>query len=258
MRFNLKIGIKNNLVKALLPINYQYELSAWIYKVIESGNDKYSEWLHENGFQNNNKQYRLFSFSNLKIPRSKIIEDCLLIQSEFIELEISFLPEKSTEEFVKGLFRKREFTLGNRDHKIDFIVCDVRILPEPIFQQEMIYKSISPICVSKRREEKGSFYPEPADSCTEEAILTNLLSKYEAFYGVPAKIDLLKCSFSPISPAKRKLITIKVGTPHQTRIPGYFYDFILNAPPELQRIAYHCGIGHKNSSGFGAITTKNE
>lgn len=256
MRFNLKIGFKYSAQKHFLPINYQYELSAWIYKVIESGDNEYSAWLHENGFRNNNKQYRLFSFSNLKIPSLKIKEDSLLIDCDYVELEISFLPEKSTEEFVKGLFRKREFVLGNRKYKTEFIVEDIQIMPEPIFQEEMSYKSISPICVSRRREEKGSFYPEPTDTCMAESILTNLISKYEAFYGIPLQLDFAKCDFNLTSIAKRKLITIKADTPYQSRVPAYMYEFCLKVPVELQQIAYHCGVGHKNSVGFGAIALK--
>lgn len=256
MRFNLKIGFKNPSETHILPINYQYELSAWIYKVIETGNEKYSAWLHENGFQNDNKQYRLFSFSHLKISNLKRIEDFILIQSQSMELEISFLPEKSTEEFVKGLFRNREFILGNRIYKTALIVDDIQIMEEPVFEEEMHYRSISPVCVSLPRDGKGSYYPAPNEECTEEAILTSLFSKYEAFSGEPVEQNMTFCKFQPTSSGKRKLITIKADTPRQTRIPGYLYEFTLHAPIELQRIAYHCGIGHKNSMGFGAIALK--
>ncbi len=33
-----------------LPINYQYALSSWIYKVIASADEQYSAFLHEKGF----------------------------------------------------------------------------------------------------------------------------------------------------------------------------------------------------------------
>jgi CRISPR-associated endoribonuclease Cas6 len=34
-----------------IPINYQYELSSWIYKVIERADAQYSDFLHNKGFE---------------------------------------------------------------------------------------------------------------------------------------------------------------------------------------------------------------
>ncbi len=50
MRFKLHIEVIPSLYGNKLPINYQYELSAWIYKVIALGDESYARWLHENGF----------------------------------------------------------------------------------------------------------------------------------------------------------------------------------------------------------------
>ncbi len=55
MRFKLTIAITDK-VQNILPINYQYELSGWIYKVIHQGDAMFSEWLHNNGYMNEKKQ----------------------------------------------------------------------------------------------------------------------------------------------------------------------------------------------------------
>ena len=49
------------------------------------------------------------------------------------------------------------------------------------------------------------------------------------------------------------LITIKAGTPQQTRIRGYRYRFRLTAPEELMHIASEGGIGEECSQGFGYV-----
>lgn len=46
MRFKLHLELLNSK-ENILPLNYQYELSAWVYKVLNHGNPEFSGWLHE-------------------------------------------------------------------------------------------------------------------------------------------------------------------------------------------------------------------
>ena len=43
--FNLNLSLTDRN-RNVLPINYQYELSAWIYRVIHQSNPVFAEWLH--------------------------------------------------------------------------------------------------------------------------------------------------------------------------------------------------------------------
>ncbi len=53
----------------MLPLNYQYPLSAWIYKVLARGDRGFAEFLHEQGYKmENQKTFKLFTFSNLRFP----------------------------------------------------------------------------------------------------------------------------------------------------------------------------------------------
>lgn len=46
MRFKLDIVVPIN---SIIPINYQYELSSWIYHVINCDKE-FADWLHNKGF----------------------------------------------------------------------------------------------------------------------------------------------------------------------------------------------------------------
>ena len=46
MRFKLAIKFEGK-IPVILPVNYQYPLSAWIYKTIHNGNNEFAAWLHE-------------------------------------------------------------------------------------------------------------------------------------------------------------------------------------------------------------------
>ncbi|MDO9635171.1 MAG: CRISPR-associated endoribonuclease Cas6, partial [Paludibacter sp.] len=68
MRFLLKLVVDKSVFGNTLPLNYQYELSSFVYSTIERSDAKYSEWLHSNWNMLDKKSFRLFSFSNLTIP----------------------------------------------------------------------------------------------------------------------------------------------------------------------------------------------
>jgi len=63
MRFELNLLVNKSERGTLLPINYQYELSAWIYKVLNDGDPVFSEWLYFKGYKSKDKPLILFTFS---------------------------------------------------------------------------------------------------------------------------------------------------------------------------------------------------
>lgn len=63
MRFYIRLDRISR--ERFLPINYQYELSAAIYKVIDRADSGFSDFLHRQGYLAFGKQFRLFTFSRL-------------------------------------------------------------------------------------------------------------------------------------------------------------------------------------------------
>lgn len=80
MRFKLTL----HLFKpgAILPINYHYPVSAWIYSRICSADIAFAEWLHENGYSLDSKHFKLFTFSELYLPKFERDGDRLKILTE--------------------------------------------------------------------------------------------------------------------------------------------------------------------------------
>ncbi|MCH8568718.1 MAG: hypothetical protein LAT67_10660 [Balneolales bacterium] len=46
----IKLTITPEGAGNILPINYQYEISAWIYRMIHDGNAEFAAWLHNKGY----------------------------------------------------------------------------------------------------------------------------------------------------------------------------------------------------------------
>ncbi len=254
MRFIITLEKQQNQTD-VLPINYQYELSSWIYNTIAGGDAVYSEWLHSNGFNDGHKRFKLFTFSHLNIPEKRIFDDRLQVLSDRIDFRISFLPRKSTEEFIKGVFSKQEFSLGDYKSNVMFRVGRIEKIPDIVFSDEMEFETLSPVVVSVKRENGSAHFTEPEDENMALYLGNNLLQKYKAFRGSDFK-GLSDIRFELIGKARKKGITIKTGTRAQTRVIGYLYRFRFRCPVELMDIGYHAGFGEKNSMGFGCVEVR--
>lgn len=66
--------------KCRIPINYQYPMSAAIYRFLSRGSKEYADWLHSKGYiDTDGKPHKLFVFSKLFIKTKPIIEEDLLL-----------------------------------------------------------------------------------------------------------------------------------------------------------------------------------
>lgn len=248
--FKAKIG-------SILPINYTYALSSFVYKTLQKANEEYSEWLHNKGYQLGNKQFKLFTFSELKLPKYQRYEDRFILQGDTLSLIVSFYADEAMKNFVTGLFRHQTFFIRDKKSRVDFKVEFVEIQTKPIFKNKMRFRALSPICISQHVEgRKHASYLSPTDDNYDNLFFNNLINKYQAAKPDATPFDKSDCSFKLLSSRpKSRLIHIKDFSKEATKIRGYFYDFELSAPSELMAFGYAAGFGEKNSSGFGCVKT---
>jgi len=252
MRFKISINFDFNAFGNKLPANYQYELSAWIYHTLAKGDKEYTEWLHQNGYTNDKKQFRMFTFSHLQIPKLRMEGDRMVLQSEQACFYISFLPERTTEEFIRGVFSSQFFDLGDRISKVHCSIQSLAVVALPDFKETMIFQTISPMVISGRLDNGHVTYLSPEEPNAAQLLSETLRAKYLAYYGKPFEEDF-ESGFKLLTPVKRKKITIKAGTLQQTYIVGYMVRFSLRLPIELMKLVYETGVGEKGSMGFGMV-----
>lgn len=256
MRLKLELLVQPDTLGRSIPINYQYELSSAIYKVFkECGID----WLHENGYISGKKIFRLFTFSNLQINNFVLNKQqkTLYIKDDRVYLYISILPQDLAVCFVEGLFAKKLIQISNKQFGVELVLSRIEVLPNCSFDNDSIYESLSPICVTKRRDDGMSTYLSPFDSSYKKGILTGLQSRYLAFYGKEYEGESF-CELNVVNEPKAKLIQIKSNTPQETYIRGYHYKFKLRLPEEFMKIAYETGLGEKGAMGFGMFHKIND
>jgi len=252
MRFKLTLSFDFRALGKLLPANYQYELSGWIYHMLANGDAAYSEWLHQNGYVNNQKQFRMFTFSHLQIPKLRMEGDRLVLLSDQATLYLSFLPERATEEFIKGVFASQSFVLGDRHSQVQCSVQSIELVAPPAFEPIMTFQTLSPMVISGHLENGKPTYLSPEAFDTAKLLADTLRAKYLAYYGKPFE-GTLEPDFNLLGPVKRKKITIKAGTPQETYIIGYMGRFSIRLPEELMMMLYETGVGEKGSMGFGMV-----
>jgi CRISPR-associated endoribonuclease Cas6 len=205
MRFKLtleRMGREN-----IIPINYQYEQSAVIYRILADANDNYATWLHDNGFsvEDCGKRFKFFTYSNFKIEKRQVLKDTgrIVILSNTIEWQISFLPDKSTESFITGIFMNRSFFIGDRLSGVKFTITNIEALHNPEYKEVMCFSTMSPMCLRYKIDENHQEYISPADERAKDAIKLGLLNKYKVYYKKEYPKDFF-FDFKLLSEPKRK------------------------------------------------------
>lgn len=254
MRF--KITLEKTPGPAVIPLNYQYELSAWIYQIISKADQEYASFLHNQGYKSNQKTFKHFTFSNLHVPpQFHIRGDRMEIHSPKVYLLISFLMDKASEEFIKGLFMEQHLGLGDRYSQADFNVTQVEVSPMPLFKKTMQYRTLSPMMVAQKSTlNEHDDYLSPEDTPFEERFIMNLLDKYQATgQAIPPDWQDFPFQLRALTRPKEKLISIKAHTTQESKIKGYMFDFELTAPEALHETGYLAGFGRSNAEGFGCV-----
>ena len=278
MRFTLILRITSR--NRILPINYQYPLHSWIYKVIQSANAEFSRFLHDEGYRLGHKSFKLFTFSPLTCLPYKIYpqEQRIALQGQETTLQISFMISQAAEHFIRGLFAGQQFSLGDEISQVAFEVARIEAHPRPVFTETMCYRCLSPIVISTKTEGRThAQYLHPEEEQYPDLFLRHLVQKHAAavdaaavnaatvsqltdINNIPeweatersaAQRDAANWQFRLLNKPRKKGIHIKQHSREHTKVIGYLYDFELTAPPEVHEMAYYAGFGEKNSLGFG-------
>jgi CRISPR-associated endoribonuclease Cas6 len=239
-------------------MDYQYYLSAWIYKVIGKADPEFSNFLHTEGYTTGTKQFKLFNYSPLDFGRPTLWKEKTLfeIHAEQLSLSVSFHLAEAAEKFIIGLFNNQEVYVGDQFNGLDLVVRQVERLSEPVLTETMNYRSGSPVVISlKDDDSKYAQYLAPTDDKYVDLLWQNLLNKYNSIPNAGTLPEEINFRFKLQSALKSKLITIKPYTSEQSKVRGFVFDFTLTCPVEIHQLILSCGIGEKNSMGFGWVTS---
>ncbi len=249
--------------RQVLPLNYQYPLSSWIYKVMSAADQTFTDLLHNEGYRlENGKNFKLFCFSKLHFPPKtwRIIpgSDRMEVWARNGWLEISFQLPEQTEKFIIGLFKNQELTLGDKISKIKMQVGQIESLRQPALISGTVRLSTkTPMVLGLNMDEElHEQYVSPLNDDYAAVFVKNLIEKHQA--SGKGLVDAGQVIFKVLQihrnkkgDPKTELQTIKAHTHEETRVKGWYFDFELTAPAALIETGLNSGFGSMNSLGFG-------
>lgn len=255
MRFKLILQRKTG---NLLPINYQYPLSAAIYKILARGDEGYAEFLHEKGY---GKGYKFFTFSDLRLKFKLVEQDRMRLLDDNVELYVHFHMPEASRTFIEGLFKSEEIAVADKKSKVVFAVQSIISEQNPWKDIASIndvvratFRPISALLVGIKNANGNYDYLAPTDVRYLESLLYNWRGKIrDAYDDETAKRAILHGEVELYeNPYRSRLVHIKQGTGQETKVRGFMnFKLKLTAERRFMELIYNAGIGLGNAQGMG-------
>lgn len=229
-----------------IPIQYNHIIQAIIYSWIID--DRYRQFIHDKGYQINEKTYKLFTFSRINGEYQIDSESRKIIFHKNMRLTISSAVDEFMGYLLNSiLLKNKELNIGGTSVKIGR--ADVK--KPPVFTEKTKLYTLSPCTAYTTLENRQTRFYNPFDYEFSDYIRNNLLHKYESLYNKrPTDDDF---TIRPIGAVKMAKVNYK-----NFHVIAYNCEMEMEGGQELQKMAYDAGIGGKNSQGFGCIEIKKE
>jgi len=227
----------------VLPIHYNYLVQAAIYNSIDS---ELANFLHEKGYVDGSRSFKLFSFSLLQgAYQMDRVRKTIAFEGE-INLTVSSPLHDFCQSLVNILLTKGSVRLGAQELEIE----KVNVRQFHVKENQVNIRTLSPaVLYSTLLRPDGRKYTaffQPGEPDYTRLFNENLRKKYRALFEKEEPAGEIEVR--PLGLQRMRIINYK-----DTVIKGYSGKLFLNGPRELLQLAIDGGIGSKNSQGFGCV-----
>lgn len=219
-----------------LPIAYHHIQQSFLYRLM--GDDGNSQ-LHDGGYSYDKRKYKLFTFGPFDGKYSVHGSEITFIYE--IKMEFRCVDDIEGERIIKNL---NEYGLTIQNHRYDNVRASIG--RESVKGSDLLIKMLSPITVRKTEEGTNrSRYYNPNEDGFGQAVIENFYRKYTAYTGIEEIKDI---DFSAVD--------VRPDDKYLTRYKGYIIEgykgvYRLKGSAEALNFLYNCGLGSRNSQGFG-------
>lgn len=235
MQLNVYIGLETPIS---LPLNYNHIIQSIIYRAIGMMPD-YAEFLHEEGYSREKRQYKMFQFSQLS--GDYYIQNRQIIFKSYISFEI-----RSPEPLLIRLLGESFWNQGIQFGKTLCTDIQMELYDYTIEESEVRIQMKSPLTVYSTDSENGqTYYYHPEEKEFYERINDNFYRKYQAYYGVSPVSDLKIQKLEEGLP--KKFVTKYQGS----YITAWYGRYLISGKRKYLDFLYQTGLGSKNAQGFG-------
>ncbi len=239
----LEIFLNTGGMPLVLPIHYNHLVQAAIYNSID---EDLAAFLHDKGYVSGQRSFKMFTFSRLTGAYKINSNDKTISFSGEIKLIISSPLKVFCQSLVNILLTRGSIRLGTSEIE----VAKVFASGQAVEKEELKTRTLSPVVLysTMLRPEGGKYtvYFQPGDPDYNRLLTQNLCKKYMAYYAKEPPEGEVQAK--PLGPQKLNIVEYK-----GIIIKGYSGRLMLQGPIPLLQLAVDCGIGGKNSQGFGCL-----
>ena len=222
----------------ILPIASNALVQGFIYNALRV-DSKFSYNLHEKGTVYSSRNYKFFSFSEIKGKYR--VENRAIIYTSPISITI-----RSCEAYFVQLLLSY-FTVGKELmlHGNPVSVESVQLSDEMIYSEKIRVRTLSPITVYITDESGHTRYYSPEDKEFYNGIIRNARRKFAGYFGTEEDFSL------EITPCPGKSYIKRATKFKDTFITAWHGEFELSGSVKTLNFLHKTGLGSKNSQGFG-------
>jgi len=244
---HLTVFLKPEKDFLVLPIQYNHLVQAAVYNSIDS---ELSAFLHEKGFTDGKRSFKMFAIS-LLYGEFQINKEAGSIKfKNTMRLTVSSPVDQFCQSLANTLLKRGFIKLG------DSLVPVEKVYAQQfkVDKEEVRLRTLSPVVLYstllRPDGRKYTCYFQPGEPDFTRLLHSNLQRKYKAFYGTQPLAE--EVEVRPLGPQRMHLVNYK-----GTIIKGYTGRLHLSGPIPLLQLAVDCGLGGKNAQGFGCVEVVN-
>ena len=248
MRIKILIDVGTGVT---LPINYNHLLTSVIYRFLAESNPEYATFLHNEGYGDDLRRFKLFTFSQLMAERRRVTGDRIHFRSTLTWF-VSSPVETFLSHFADTLLTEGRLNLGGHELQIR----DVTVPRVPRFQSEMQFRCLSPIVMTTVRQREGKqvmHYCLPDDPAFSDLVRQNLIRKHAVIHDHLPSDDAFTLEFDRNYITRRQGRVTRLIDYKGIKVRGVLCPFRVSGSRALIQVGYECGFGDKNSAGFGMV-----
>lgn len=223
-----------------LPIATFAVVQGLLYQAMNE-DPQFATRMHEAGRCAEGRQFKLFSFSELK-GVYRIEGHSITFLSE-ARMTVRSIDPYLIQLLFAYFSSHKAVELGAQMVEVD----GVRLEDPHIYDSEILVRTLSPVTVYRTEENGHTTYFSPKDPAFYSGIINNARRKWISWYGTEEGFAL---QITPAPDMREKKCATRFK---ETFISGWHGRFVLQAPPRVLNFLYQTGLGSKNSQGFGMI-----
>ncbi len=257
MRLSIEVRAAQD---GMLCWDYRYAVTAWIYRVLGRVVPDYAAFLHQHGYQlDQRRRTRLFTFA-FRVWRARAsAAGLMLTRSSRGRLVLSSpMQDDFVRAVTEAILLEPRIEIAVGPYRARWLVERVEAVPPPPLGDRVTAWLLSPVVVSV----PGSPYPQylrALDERVPHLLRQNALKKFRLVTGISSAVALsvrvdrafVERHGGEQSRRISSLHRIKPGSPDETAVRAFTAPLLLEGDPQVIAVLYDCGIGEKNSMGFG-------